>query len=305
MKNIRYKVFVLTALFTLLILGSANAVELKFNWKLPAHAKVVSTKIEKENRTVGTYELSAKSISDTEIAVEFTNANVVEINGQKAADIKLPATTKALLNSIPSYLVSKQTAQVVRVIGFDNMINNILSMFPAGEGKKNVEALYKSPQITNLLYAKSADTWNSMVGAWVGQSLTKGEPQSYSYKTPMGNMEIPTVTTYLLEDYVNVPGAVKLSLTSEQQIPAEFVFNMVSSMLAKAPNGAAEIQKMIAAVDAGEVSGTKFIRLTSVQIQNTLTPIEVLKEEVTKIKVKGEESKVQKSISHLKFEWAK
>ncbi len=305
MKNIRYKVFVLTALFTLLILGSANAVELKFNWKLPAHAKVVSTKIEKENKTVGTYELSAKSISDTEIAVEFTNANVVEINGQKAADIKLPATTKALLNSIPSYLVSKQTAQVVRVIGFDNMINNILSMFPAGEGKKNVEALYKSPQITNLLYAKSADTWNSMVGAWVGQSLTKGEPQSYSYKTPMGNMEIPTVTTYLLEDYVNVPGAVKLSLTSEQQIPAEFVFNMVSSMLAKAPNGAAEIQKMRAAVDAGEVSGTKFIRLTSVQIQNTLTPIEVLKEEVTKIKVKGEESKVQKSISHLKFEWAK
>jgi hypothetical protein len=303
MRNVYFKTLAFTALFYLSDLGMVNAEELKFNWPLPAHANVVSTKIEKGNKIVGTYELSARAISDAEIIVEFSNAKVLELNGQNAAEIKLPATTKALLNSIPSYLVSKQTGQVIRVVGFDYMVERLLSLISDKAEKKVVTAFFKSPQIANLLYAKTADTWNSMVGAWVGQNLTKGEPQRYSYKTRMGALEIPTVTTYLLEDFAEIPGAVKLSLTSEQQIPAEVLFNMVSAMLSSMPNSAAEIKKMRDAVDAGGVSGTKNIRITSIHLPKTLTPIEVLKEEQTKINIQGEVPKVRKNKSHLKFKW--
>ena len=82
-----------------------------------------------------------------------------------------------------------------------------------------------------------------MVGEWVGQRLIEGRPQNYSYSVPMGNLTIPTEATYLLEDYPEIIGAVKLSLKSKQQLPGEVLFNLMSAIVSKLLDGVDQLKK--------------------------------------------------------------
>ena len=74
--------------------------------------------------------MSANSVNESEILVKFASFMLLQINGQSAENLKLPATTRALMNAMPSYLVSKQSVQIVKVIKFDEMIKKILEAIP-------------------------------------------------------------------------------------------------------------------------------------------------------------------------------
>ena len=182
------------------------------------------------------------------------------------------------------------------------MIKKYSRPFPTNR-QKTVSEIFKSPQISNLLYAKVADTWNMMVGAWVGQRLIEGRPQNYSFSVPMRNLIIPTEVTYLLEDYPEITGAVKLSLKSKQLLPGEVLFNLMSAIVLKLPDGADQLKKMKEVLINGDLTGSKKINITSVHFPEYLIPIEILKEEITELKISGGSGKALKKVAHMKFEW--
>jgi len=270
------------------------AIDLKFGWKLPAQATVTSTNIDKRGKVIATFELKARSINETQILVEFFNAEIVEINGRSAADFKLPATTKALLNAIPSYIVNKSTAQVEKIVGWDEMVNKVLSGIPSEAEKEHVSKIFKSPQFSKAIKVKSTETWSLMVGEWVGLQLTKSKPKSISYKIPMGNIKIPTKATYLLEDYPKLPGSVKLSLVRKQEIPSEFYTNIIPKIL---PGASKNKPK------TGNMTGTKMAKVTTVHHPASLYPFFILMEEITEVSEEGKKPKIQKIIKSLRFKW--
>ena len=119
----------------------------------------------------------------------------------------------------------------------------------------------------------------------------------------MGNLTIPTEATYLLEDYPEITGAVKLSLKSKQQLPGEVLFNLMSAIVSKLLDGADQLKKMKEALVNGDLTGSKKINITSVHFREYLIAIEILKEEITELKISEASGKALKKVAHMKFEW--
>ena len=281
----------------------ASADELTFGWVLPAAAAVTQTKIDRGVKTVSSFTLTASASSDTKVLVEISDVKLISINEQPADEIQLNPQTRALMSAVPSYVVSKETGQVESLVGFDEMIQSVVSLLDDSEAKPQMEAFFRNPQISNMLYAKSADLWNVMVGAWVGQAVTLGKEAKFTYTIPMGELEIPTTATYNFERVTEAPEALRLYLKSVQELPPVILFNMAAAMLSNLPDGEAKIEQMKADLNAGKVSGNKVVTINTIHIEQYLLPIQIVKEEETVVREEGKEPQRQKSMLALQFDW--
>ena len=281
--------------------SSVKAEGLRFAWGLPASATITVTENQGGTQSKARYKLTASQVSADRVSIDFSDFEFLEINGQNAQTVQIPANVQALSRAVPSYIVSIETGQLLEIVNFDDAIAAAISVLPQNDTKtiEKIKQFLTSPQIRSLLYAKSGDMWNAFVGGWVGLDIPAGKSMNNVVDIPVGDAALATAVTYSNFGYVDGSKSLhRYSIETEQS--GETLNNILNGVVQKLTQDMLPSGEM----SPGRLNGSKKLgRVVSIMDPSTLRPFEVLKEEITILAIDGVPKTKQGKSSHYVFVW--
>lgn len=217
------------ATLVLLLLGAklehAGAEEFRFAWPVPAVATVVSEAEKDGVASTARYVIRLAAADDSELALDFTDFELLTLNGEDAHEPRIAAQLAplaAVTAALPTIRLTPD-GEYRGTRSLNLMLQRILALLPEDMDPAQRDQLargLRSPAMQTLMQQKSGEVWNLWVGAWNGLVLEAGEELSGTTPiTVMGrDIEQRIVIEHLGVD-ADYPGSARLRMTTVLEGP--------------------------------------------------------------------------------------
>lgn len=292
---------------------TAKKHQFHFNWPIPCKVKVTEKTEKKGTRAIMQYHLVAKKHKGNQIVVDLKNFVFLEINGQNATTPQMKkqlAPVLATTSSQPTLVIAPD-GQLVEIVGLEAVAEKTLALMKK-IGKyseddpawKSTVAMIKSPKMAEMIKNKSADYWQSWVGAWVGLELAPAE-------------SVETITSLPFPDGSSIETPLVYYNHGAQQGSPTLVRLTASSVL-EGPQARAAMLRFFENLSksASQKPGTKkftksmlkeFKRESTISVITdpaNLRPAKAEIRSITTIHIQGEGRKQQREIREYTFHWS-
>jgi len=274
---------------------------MSFDW--PRSGKVaVTEQISKKGMVVDmAYDLVIEPAKNHNLRLSYENFELLTFNGEDAKDPKhanAVQAIKTMSQMVPELIVSA-TGEFVDIDISEQVIDKIMKQMPKQQGKNapslsQIRQMLTSPQMQAVQKTKIEQTWNALVGSWVGFPNHPGKKyQCVEQKQAFGG----NVTFDI--SYQQLPSPANKQYSGMTQI------NFVSS--AQPKQAVEAMLKAFASVPKEQQPKFESVKQQSnvsiVTDPKTLRPVSVTTEVISAVQVVGKPANEKVETHRYRFNW--
>jgi hypothetical protein len=201
----------------------ADATRLQIQaWGLPARGTVTEVKLERGREVTLRYQVELSEDESGELRLRFDALELLEVDGR---DLTSPALAEAVRRQVASLRGSFPTLRISRdgeflgVVDWEHHVDQTIRSLRELSGRSDqaeleaTRSMLLDPRFRAMLEAKSGETWQVWVQAWVGFDLAPGETADAVSELPVGQ-EWVEASVVLEHRGETADGAVQLSMVT-------------------------------------------------------------------------------------------